>query len=129
MARAVVESIGYAIRDVIEVMEEDGYQFAEMRIAGFQSRNETLNQIKADITGKRVLVPSVSDSELMGCACVGLGFLGKFSGPVEASEACVKITREIQPAPEVRELYSDRFSLYRELYGRLKDIYPRLEQD
>ncbi|MEW5817360.1 MAG: FGGY family carbohydrate kinase, partial [Spirochaetota bacterium] len=46
MTRAVVESVGYAIRDIIEVMEEIGCKVHDLRITGSQSKSPLWNQIK-----------------------------------------------------------------------------------
>ncbi len=57
MTRAVVESVGYAIRDVVEVMEEIGFAVEDLRITGSQAKSAAWNQIKADITGRRIRIP------------------------------------------------------------------------
>jgi xylulokinase len=126
LARSVLESIGFAIRDVLEVMEEHALTVAEMRVAGTQARADTLNRIKADITGRSLLVPEVPESELMGDACVGLAALGVHGDPVEAARACVRIERRFDPDPALRAVYDDLYGLYREAYRALKGLFPRL---
>ncbi|MBN1838323.1 MAG: hypothetical protein JW820_20860, partial [Spirochaetales bacterium] len=44
MTRAVVESVGFAIRDVIEVMGENGLELGELRVTGGQARSPLWNQ-------------------------------------------------------------------------------------
>jgi xylulokinase len=126
ITRAVIESIGYAIRDVIEVMEENGLIIEELRVTGGQAKSPLWNQVKADITGKKILVADVKDSELIGDACVGLYALGEYDSLADASERIVKIETEYSPQKSVRKLYDELFSLYRSSYKGLKDIFRRL---
>ncbi len=126
LARAVLESIGFAIRDVLEVMGEHSLAVTELRVAGTQARAEALNRIKADITGRPLLVPEVPESELMGDACVGLAALGEYRDPVEAARACVRIERRVDPDPGTLGLYDELFGLYREAYRSLKPLFQSL---
>ena len=116
MARAVVESIGFAIRDVLDVIAEVGCHVDSLRVSGTQSRNLVLNGIKADITGKRILVLGNSDAELVGCACVGMASLGQHASVIEAAESCVQIVDEIEPNRDLMKIYDDLFHRYRRIY-------------
>jgi xylulokinase len=128
LARAVLESIGFAIRDVLEVMGEHSLTVGEIRVAGTQARAATLNRIKADITGRPLLVPEVPESELVGDACVGLAALGVYQDAVEAARACVRVERRFEPDPAARGGYDDLYGLYREAYRVLKGLFPRLAE-
>jgi xylulokinase len=126
MTRAVVEAVGFAIRDVIEVMGENGLEIGELRVTGGQARSPLWNQIKADITQRKILVPDVQDSELLGDACIGLFALGNYKSLVAASESLVRIGRSFTPSPELRELYDRLFGLYRASYRGLKEVFSEL---
>jgi len=125
MTRAVLESIGYAIRDVLEVMEENGVSTKDIRVAGSMSEIDLLNQIKADITGKPVLIPEISVSEFTGGLCTALYGLGYYNSLQEASETLVKIKRVFEPEKD-RGIYDELFPLYREAYRSLKQLYEKL---
>jgi len=126
MTRAVVEAVGFAIRDVIGVMEENGLEIGELRVTGGQSKSPLWNQIKADITQRKILVPDVQDSELLGDACIGLFALGNYKSLAEASESLVRIGKSYAPNPELRELYDRLFQLYRASYRGLKEVFSEL---
>jgi xylulokinase len=128
MTRAVVEAVGFAVRDVIEVMGENGLEIGELRVTGGQAKSPLWNQIKADITQKKILVPAVQDSELLGAACIGLFALGNYKTLAEASESLVKITRTFTPNPEYRGLYDRLFGLYRASYRGLKEVFSELAE-
>lgn len=128
MTRAVAESIGYAIRDVVEVMEETGLSVHDLRITGRPSRSPVWNQMKADIVGRRILVPETADSDLAGDACLALRALGDYGSLAEASEATVKIGAVFEPDAERKKLYDEMFTLYRESYRGLKAVFGKLSQ-
>jgi xylulokinase len=126
MTRAVVESVAYAIRDVVEVMEESGVSVQDLRITGSPSHSRVWNQIKADVTGRRILVPAQADPDLVGDACLALFGLGKFASVVEASEAIVSIGATYEPDAAKGGEYDEMFALYRESYAGLRPVFAKL---
>jgi xylulokinase len=126
MTRAVVESVGFAVRDVIEVMEENGLEIGELRVTGGQAKSPLWNQIKANIVQKKILAPEVQDSELLGDACIGLFALGRYSSLAEASESLVRIGKSFTPNPDLRGLYDGLFRQYRASYRGLKEVFSEL---
>jgi xylulokinase len=126
MMRAVVESTAFAIRDVLEVMEEIGLTVADLRITGKPSRSRPWNQIKADVSGRRILLPAVEDPDLTGDACLALYGLGDYDSVSRAAEDIVKIGEAFEPRPGNRAVYDELFPLYRESYVKLKTVFARL---
>jgi xylulokinase len=112
-ARSVLEGICFAIRDVIEVMEEAGAGIKELRIAG-SAESDILNQIKADITGRMTLVPAYKEAELLGLAVIGARFLGDFGSFAEAASALVRVGKFWEPDLRKAALYGELFQRYRE---------------
>jgi xylulokinase len=128
MSRAVVESTAYAMRDVIEVMEEAGAGVSELRVTGSPGKSPVWNQIKADVTGRPIALPAFEDAELLGDLCFGLAALGRCASPAEAAERLVRISRVYAPDPETKPLYDELFGVYRETYEALKPVFKRLER-
>ena len=122
-ARAVAEGICYAIRDVADVMESCGAAIREFRISGGTAESRFLNQLKADITGRPVLVPARREAELAGLAAIGAAALGKYASFAEAARATVRMEAEYLPNPAHRPVYEAGFARYRELYRALKDHF------
>jgi xylulokinase len=126
MFRAVAEAVGFAIRDVVEVMEQVGLPVKDLRITGRPSRSRPWNQMKADITGRRILVPETLDSDLLGDVCLALRALGAYGSVAEASEAVVRIGAVFEPDPGRKALYDEMFGLYRDSYTGLKAVFHTL---
>jgi xylulokinase len=120
MARAVVEGVCFAIRDVIAVMEDSGAPVKELRVTGGPSKSDFLNQLKADITGRPVLRPEVDDAELLGMVVIGATALGKYASFGQAADALVRIDRAYTPNRAHEAVYDWSFKQYRELYRTLQ---------
>ena len=114
LANSVLEGIGFAIRDVITVMEEAGAGADQLHVTGGLAANAALNQIKADITGREILEPLQKEAELLGLAVIGACSLGKFSSFAEACAAMVRIEKTFSPDPKNTALYDQLFAEYRE---------------
>ena len=121
MGWAVVESIGYAVREAVEILEDAGCAFSSIRLSGGQAKNHHWNQMKADITGKHLLVPRIVDAELVGNLCAAMAGMGEASGPAEAADRVVKIAREYTPNAKARDRFEDGYQAYRRDHARFLD--------
>jgi glycerol kinase len=69
VARAVLESIAYQTRDVVEAMERDsGIALKTLRCDGGAAVNPFLMQFQADILGVPVEVPRITETTALGAA-------------------------------------------------------------
>ncbi|MDE0392331.1 MAG: FGGY-family carbohydrate kinase [Rhodospirillales bacterium] len=125
-ARAVLESVALAVRDVCEVIQEAGAQISQITVAGGASRSDVWNQIKADVIGKPLLVPSVSDSSLLGAAIIAGWGAGVFGNLSEGAETMVQHRARFEPNWTHHAHYTELLQFYRDLYRNLKSDFPRL---
>ncbi|MDA3812344.1 MAG: FGGY family carbohydrate kinase [Spirochaetaceae bacterium] len=126
LGRAVMESIGFAVRKAIELFEENSCLVEELRVSGGQGKNIIWNQMKADITGCSVVVPEVEDAELLGGACLAASSLGRYSNFVEASESLVRIKKVFYPRDEEYKIYKDAYRRYKDVSEETKNFLNSL---
>lgn len=126
IARSVCEGVCFAIRDVIEVMEDLGHQIQELRVTGGPAESSVLNQMKADITGKPVIIPAVSEAELVGCLIIAATGLGLYESFREAAEELVGVRTVFHPDTSYAQDYERLFHTYRNSYAQLKDEFCNL---
>jgi xylulokinase len=121
LARSVAEGVCFAIRDVIETMEELGGRVGDLRITGGPAESEFLNQLKADVTGRAVLVPAIGDAELVGSMVLARTALGDFPSLAVAAETLVAMKKRYEPDEAVKPMYDRLFKTYRATYAHLKE--------
>jgi len=126
MTRAVIESTGFAVRAVIAAMESNGCQVADLRVTGGLARLPLWCQARADITGKKVLLPEQEDSDLLGNACVGFYGLDEFETPAEAAENLVRFQKTYFPSAANREVYDELFGVFTKACTEMAGIFRDL---
>jgi len=117
-ANSILESIGFAIRDVLSVMEEAGVKAKQLHVTGGLAGCSHLNQIKADVTGIEVIEGVYKEAELLGLAIIGSCFLGRFASFAEASSAFYRIERTFKPDLSNADLYNNLFYEYKNIRNK-----------
>ena len=123
--RAAMEGVAYSLRHNLEIAREAGAEAEVLRAMGGSANSLLWTQIKSDITGKPIVVPSSDTATTLGAAIlagVGVGMYGSFE---EAVGLTVKEKRRHEPNPEHREVYERNYQIYLELYGQLKGIMKK----
>ena len=93
------------VRSALDLLKkaafEKGLPFPDrMSITGGQASNDKRNQMKADITGIKIAVPSCSDSELLGDAAMAFAGMGIYSSIQEAAKKLFKPEKLFVPSVE-----------------------------
>jgi sugar (pentulose or hexulose) kinase len=121
LAKSVMEGVTFLLKKNLAALEETGGPVEEIISLGGGSKSAVWNQMKADVTGKRVIVPSMSEPTSLGAAILASIKCGWFGGVEEAVERGVDIGRVFEPRnPERYERLYERFL---ELYERLKPVF------
>lgn len=125
MVRACMEGVAFSLRHNLEVAEAAGARAEVLRAMGGSANSLLWTQIKADVTGKTVVVPASDTATTLGAAIlagVGVGFYKDYE---EAVSMTVKETRRHEPNPSNKEIYDKTYRTYRALYESLKDMMVR----
>ena len=97
LARAALESIAYQSTDVLEAMARDsGREIEALRVDGGAARNDLLMQIQADVLGKPVQRPVVSETTALGAAYLAGLASGVWTSPEQVAAAW-RLEREYLP--------------------------------
>lgn len=123
LGRAVVEAIGFMVRNAIDTLERHGYRIDGMRISGGQAKNPLWNQLKADITGRCLTLPAIADGELAGNACLSLVALGKATDLEESVAQIVRIERVFEPNQRAYAEYCERYDSYRSTLKKVEKFF------
>ena len=95
--RATLESIAFQVYDNAEVMKLDSdHDFAVMKVDGGPVVNSFLMQFQADILGRPVEVPVVTEMTAYGAAFLSALAVGEF-GSIRDVKDCWKLRRRYEP--------------------------------
>lgn len=114
-ARAVFESTAYVTNDLLGIIRNEDFKIKALSVSGGLARIDLINQIKADVTNLPVKVIDNFESTSLGAFILVRVSLGHYDTVHSAAADLVLIRKTIFPNKENTEIYSDAFSLYREM--------------
>ena len=121
MARALLESVGFMLRENIAMLEAYGVSVDSVRSLGGGAKSHIWGKIKADILQKTVYPQSFSESTSLGAAMLGQVASGAFPNLESAFAAAVAGAVEVKIRPDsTSAAESDR------AYEQYKLVYQSL---
>ncbi len=124
VAAALMEGVGFLLRENLEDLKRNGLDADTVYSLGGGANSPWWLQVKADITGKRICTLNASESTALGAA-YGAGIA---LGRIDKAEILRKRTiASVYEPGERRAFYEDKYQQYLELNRRL-GFYPGKEQ-
>jgi L-ribulokinase len=126
--RALLESIAFGSRRIMDNFEEHGLVLSEIvACGGIAERSPLMMQLLADTSGRRVHVPEIAEIPARGAALFGAVAAGVFDDIRSAIEATrPKKVRTYEPNLEAKKTYDRVYEIYRALYEFLGRSDARL---
>jgi len=128
LVRAAMEGVAFSLKHNLAVAESAGASAEVLRAMGGSANSLLWTQIKADVTGKPIIVPDSDMATTLGTAIlagVGVGLYDSFQHAVDTT---VTIRREHIPDKTVKDVYEYNYEVYLELYQNLKSLMQRRYQ-
>jgi len=126
--RAIIEGLGYALREGLETLERRGRIHAErIGASGGASQSDRICQISADIIGRPLVRGETYETSALGAAiatAAGLGYYPSFSS---AAAHMVRYGKTFYPESAHSELYERLYGVYRRMYPKLKTLYAEIQ--
>jgi xylulokinase len=125
MARAVMEGVAFALRDLVEIIGEVGVPVREIRVAGGGTRGGLWLSILASVLGRPVVATTTPDASAYGAAM--LAMCNASGTPIdELARAWVQPGTPVLPDPAARNIYDMTYAVFRSLYPATRDAAHRL---
>ena len=128
LTRAVLEAGGFALRHVAEPIREQGIRLERLVMSGATDRLRPMAQMRADILGLPVDIPTVPDTAALGAGILAAIGIGAHPDARAAIRAMVRIRARLEPRIETRACYDELYAIYRALYPQTADLLHRLAQ-
>lgn len=123
--RAMLEGCAFGIRHNLETIEELGATIGDIRSCGGAAASHLFGQIKADVTGKSLIIPREIEAPALGAAIAAAVSVKIHRNLVEAANHMVHTGCQIDPQNNFKEEYDRGFKMYKEAYLRLKRYFQR----
>ncbi|MCI8515620.1 MAG: hypothetical protein HFG75_01895 [Hungatella sp.] len=124
MTRAVFEAAAFIDRTMMEAIGETSADVTTVRLSGGLARVNLISQIKADVTGKEVIVLSEFETTASGAAMMVLNGQEGISF-ADLAEKFSKSRMTIHPDLENHEKYNVVYKLFKETYQQLVPMFDR----
>jgi xylulokinase len=128
VVRAILEGTAYGLNHNLEEMRKLGLVPPVLRIVGGGSRGKTWNQIKADVTGLPVEVPTETIGAPVGSALVAAVGAGLIDDLAQGVRSRYHARDQVLPDKARHKQYQGYYELYKELYPALIGTFRRLAQ-
>lgn len=124
--RGILEGTAFAIAHNLMLARKSGASPKHILAVGGPVRNDLWCQIICDVTGLPLHAMEDKGGAALGDAILaGIG-AKLFSDPLVMQRAHAKLRCAFSPDWKRHEEYQRLFAVYRELYPRLKDLFPKL---
>jgi xylulokinase len=126
IVKGILDSLTYELRINIETMKKAGIRIDELRSVGGAAKSAIWLQIKADITGCRVATLKVREAACLGAAILAGTAAGGYKSVDEGVKRIVALKDIYEPDPAAYVKYNEKYGVYKEIYGTLKNINKKL---
>jgi len=125
--RSIAEGIIFEQRSNIEYQEAEGSRISELRATGGGAANEFWLQLRADIVGKKVVVPKVTEATAFGAALLaGIG-VKVYRSFEEAQREAYRVKKIFYPRKDIQRKYNVLYQLHRKIYPSLRRIFQDMQ--
>jgi xylulokinase len=110
--RPVVEAMGRAFLEALGALEQSGRKAGELVLSGGQASDARWNRYKADLSGRILHVPEITDAELAGNAVLGALVLEDLRGQTGEKPFGERLREKASAMIRIKESYVPRKPLF-----------------
>ncbi|RIK41526.1 MAG: xylulokinase [Chloroflexi bacterium] len=127
MTRAVLEGVGFGLRDSFELMKSVGLSsIRQVRISGGGARSSLWRQILAALLNSELVTVNTTEGAAYGAALLAGVGAGIWPAVESACQQLIRVTGSTQPDAGTAERYEAIYAQYRQLYPTLKETFANL---
>ncbi len=126
VVRAILEGVGFSLKDTFALFDEMKVPVRSIRLGGGGARSTLWRQIQADVYGQEVEIVDAEEGAAYGSALLAGVGRGVWSSVEEACECAVHVATRVPPHPAAMDVMRRQYQIYRTLYPALKPVFARL---
>jgi len=126
--RSVIEGVVYHLKLILDVFEENGISFDEVRLIGGGGKDKLLQKVMADVWNKKIIAMKyMNEATSLGAAIAGFIGTGIIKDFYEA-EKMIKKGEEVYPDALINKRYLEYYKVFKESYKNLQNIFHELNK-
>ena len=126
LAYAALEGVVFSLYDIACSMEMPRPR--QLICGGGSAKNPLMNRLRATLFDCEVTVAAESDASALGACMIAMTGAGVYRSLSEAISHVVSFADRVSPDPRLAALLRQRFSIYRDVYRGVKDIFKKFKQ-
>jgi xylulokinase len=127
--KGIIEGITFYLKEIIDSLPATGIQIENYRAVGGGSRSDIWVQTCANILGRPLTRPVITEAGALGAAIIAGVGSGIFADYSQAVAAMVKPERTFEPEMLIHQRYQARYQHYRRLWPLMADYLRELSAD
>lgn len=126
MLRAVMEGVGYSMKDCLEIIRGMDVPVKEIRASGGGGKSPLWRQMMADMFGRTVVTTTSSEGPALGVAILAGAGTGVYSSVQQGCEVCIKRNTVQKHDRSAAAVYRKSYPVYKKLYKSLKSDFEKI---
>jgi len=119
--KGMIEGTTFYLKECVESLPPTGIEINDFRAVGGGSKSDAWLQTCADILGRPLVRPRITEAGALGAAIIAGVGCGAFSSYEAGVEAMVSLERTFEPDPQQHKLYEGRFEKYTRLWPLMEE--------
>ncbi|HSR66599.1 MAG TPA: FGGY-family carbohydrate kinase [Acidobacteriota bacterium] len=122
IVKALIEGLACEMTLNLQLIAEAGLDPSRPRAVGGGTRSPQALQIRADVLGRAIEIPQVTEGAALGAALLAGAGAGIYDDLAAAAAQLVGVERVVEPDPGRHEFYAAQMQRYRKLYGLIRQL-------
>lgn len=128
LTRAVLEGVGFALRDSVEIARGLGVELSSSTVCGGGAKSAIWLQMLASILDLTLELPATEQGPGYGGAILAAVACGDFPSVEAAADSLVSVRGRVEPDPQAVAAYDERYRVWRGLYPALKESFKQMSE-
>jgi gluconokinase len=113
------------MHSILQALERLAGAAREIRLSGSFTRSTIWCQILADVFGRQVGVPNISEGAAFGAAVLGFVSAGVLKSIADTGNL-ITVAQSFQPEPEATARYKRLYTIYEQVYWNLQQAFSEI---
>lgn len=125
MIRAVMEGVGYSIKDCFELIPNEK---SRVLISGGGAKSKLYRQIIASMIQRPVIQIKQEEGPALGVAILAMVAEGEYDSIIQACNSIIETNEVTYPVKDWQEIYNKGYKIYKKIYENTKTIFKELKE-